>query len=64
MLTSNVILEVKKENRIYTLTLPNNASLGELHDVLYEMRYFVAEKINAAVEADKSKTPNSEVKSE
>jgi hypothetical protein len=55
MLKQAAILEVVKEDRIYTMILPNNAPLGELHDVLFQMRSFVVEKINEAVNADKPK---------
>jgi len=48
-------LEVIREDRIYSLTLPHNAPIGELHDVLFQMRSFVIEKINEAINADKPK---------
>jgi len=55
MLKQAAILEIVKDDRVYTMVLPNNAPLGELHDVLFQMRSFVVEKINEAVNADKPK---------
>ena len=55
MLKQASILEIVKDDRVYTMVLPNNAPLGELHDVLFQMRSFVVEKINEAVNADKPK---------
>ncbi len=55
MLKQTAILEIVRQDRVYTLVLPNNAPLGELHDVLFQMRSFVVEKINDAVVIDKPK---------
>jgi hypothetical protein len=55
MLKTNAVLEVIKNDRVYSLTLPNNAPLGELHDVLYQMRCFLIEKINEITNVDKPK---------
>lgn len=65
MLKTEALLEVKREDRIYTLSLPNNVHLGEVHDVLHEMLNFVIVKINEASKAVKpaeeiSETPKSE----
>jgi hypothetical protein len=57
MIKNIALLEIAKEDRIYTLMLPNNASLGELHDVLFQMRSFVIDRINEAVKADQPKAP-------
>jgi hypothetical protein len=54
MLKQSVMLEVKKEDRIYTLLLPPNCPLGEVHDVIYQMRTFIVEKV---VEAQKQDQP-------
>jgi diadenosine tetraphosphate (Ap4A) HIT family hydrolase len=45
MLKSIANLEIKKENGVYTLLIPLNANIGELHDVLHEMKDFVINKI-------------------
>ena len=55
MLKNAPILEIKKEERTYTLILPVNAPLGELHDVLFQMRTFVLEKVAETVNCDKAK---------
>lgn len=57
MLKQTAILEIVREDRVYTMVLPSNAPLGELHDVLFQMRSFVVDKINEAVNADKPKEP-------
>lgn len=57
MLKQTAILEVVIQDRVYTLVLPNNAPLGELHDVLFQMRSFVIGKVNEAIEMDKPKEP-------
>ncbi len=61
MLKQAAIFEIKKEDRIYTLTLPNTAPLGELHDVIYQMRAFVVEKINESIKAEMPKENAKEV---
>lgn len=55
MLKQAAILEIRREDRIYWLTLPNNAPIGELHDVIFQMRSFVVDKINETINADKPK---------
>ncbi len=57
MLKQAAILEVVREDRVYTLVLPNNSPLGELHDVIFQMRSFVVDKINESVNAEKPKEP-------
>jgi hypothetical protein len=57
MLKQAAILEVVKEDRVYTMVLPNNAPLGELHDVIFQMRSFVVDKINDSINAEKPKEP-------
>lgn len=57
MLKQQTILEVKRGERVYQLALSAESPLGELYDVLYEMRSFVVEKINAAQAVDKPKEP-------
>lgn len=64
MLKQFALLEIKRGEKIYSLQLPPDAPLGEVHDVLFEMRSFVVSKINSAIEADKPKTPEAEAKSE
>lgn len=48
-------LSVKKEDRIYHFYCANNANLGELYDVLNEMRAYVLQRIKDSDEASKPK---------
>jgi hypothetical protein len=57
MLKQSANLEVVRDDRVYSFSLPANAPLGELHDVLFQMRSFVVDKINDAVKADLPKEP-------
>lgn len=45
MFKQQVVLEVKKNSRDFCLILPPDTNLGELHDVLFEMRSMVIERI-------------------
>jgi len=58
------IFEVVRGDKVYTLTLPSNAPLGELHDVLFQLRSFVVDKINESIAADKPKELKEEPKVE
>lgn len=53
MLTNKITLEVQKAERAYQLLLEPNAPLGEIHDVLLEMREFVAQKIKEILDSQK-----------
>jgi len=55
MLKTNAQLEVKIGERVYTLNLPSESPLGEVHDALFRMRSYVVDKINEAIKADKKK---------
>lgn len=57
MIKQAVKLEVVKGDRVYQLDLPMNAPLGEVYDVLYEMRSFVISKINESQKSDERKEP-------
>lgn len=61
---TNAILEIQREDRVYSLIIPNNAPLGELHDVIFQMRSFVVDKINESITLDKPKEPEPEKTSE
>lgn len=52
-LNNKTVLEVKKDERIYTLECDANSSLGELHDVLVEMRGYVIQRAQDAQEQEK-----------
>ncbi len=57
MLKQSAILEIVRDERVYTLTLPANAPLGELFDIIFQMRSFVVGKINESMNLDKPKDP-------
>lgn len=62
MLKQLAILEVKINERVYQLHLPNDAPLGEAHDALFQMRSYVISKINEAQKADENKEEPKEEK--
>lgn len=45
MVKNKIVLEVKKDDRLYELVCENNSPLGELYDSLSQMLHFVVEKI-------------------
>lgn len=46
MLKNLTVLEITKNDRTYQLQLDPNSPLGEVHDVLMEMRGFVVSRMN------------------
>ena len=52
MIKNQTVLEVKKGERIYQLSLSSESPLGELFDVLMEMRGFVIERLQEASKAE------------
>lgn len=48
-------LEVKKNDRDYVLNLPENCTLGEIIDVLFDMRTITMIAIQNAIEKEKPK---------
>ena len=61
MLKTGAQLEVKIGERVYTLNLPSESPLGEVHDVLFQMRSYVIGKINEAAKVDAPKEPEKPV---
>jgi hypothetical protein len=57
MLKTSATLEVKIGDRVYSLHLPAESPLGEVHDALFRMRSYVVEKINEAAKVDAPKEP-------
>lgn len=55
MLKTNAKLEVTIGERVYTLNLPSESPLGEVHDALFRMRSYVVDRINEAIKADQPK---------
>lgn len=62
MLKQIAMLEIIKGENVYQLHLPNNCNLGEVHDVLFQMRTYVMEKIADVLKADAPKVDNSATK--
>lgn len=52
MLKQAAKLEIVKEDRVYSLDVPPNAPLGEVHDVLFQMRSYIVEMINKSSKLD------------
>lgn len=55
MLKNQAILEVEKNGKTYQLHLPDGCTLGEVHDVLFQMRSHVLERIQDALKVDAPK---------
>ena len=55
MFKQSLKLEVKKNERNYVLLLPDNCTLGELVDVLFDMRTFGMNAIQEVIEKEKPK---------
>lgn len=56
MIKNHLILEVKKNERVYQMHLSPDSPLGECFDILTEMRSYVLEKINSSVQEEQIKT--------
>jgi len=50
---SNVVMEIKKDDRSYCLIIPHGAPYGELYDALFKMLQDVVEMSKTAVESAK-----------
>lgn len=55
MFKQSIKLEVKKNDKDYVLVLPENCNLGEIVDVLFEMRTITMNAINEIIEKEKPK---------
>jgi len=66
MIKNKTILEILKGEKTFQLSLDPNSTLGEVFDVLTEMRAFIVERINEAAkpEANKDKPQAVEVPKE
>ena len=53
MIKNKIELEVKKDARIYSFYCEIDSPLGELHDVLAQMKSEIVARIKAAEEAEK-----------
>lgn len=63
MFKQTLRLEVKKNERDYVLHLPDNCNLGEIIDVLFDMRAIAMNAIQNIIEKEKPKeNPNPEEK--
>lgn len=56
MLKNKTILEVKMGERIYSLECAPESPLGELHDVLCNMKGYVIQKMKDAADAQEAKS--------
>ena len=45
MLKQQAALEVKKDERVYSLSLDSNSPLGEVYDVLCQMRGYIIQRM-------------------
>lgn len=45
MLKAKTVLEIKKNERVYSFELAPDSPLGEVHDVLVEMKHYVVQRI-------------------
>lgn len=52
MIKNLATLEVKVGEKVYKLLCEVDSTWGEVHDVLYQMKSFVVQKINEAHQAD------------
>jgi hypothetical protein len=55
MLKTQATLEIEQNGRNYILQMPSDSPLGEVHDILFKMRFYVIEKINEIANAEKDK---------
>ena len=53
MFKQQLKLEVKKNERDYVLVLPDNCNLGEIVDVLFDMRAITMKAIQDIIEKEK-----------
>lgn len=54
MLKNKLTLDIEKNGRNYTFFIEPSAPLGEIHDVLLEMREYVSQKIKDILESQKT----------
>jgi len=60
MIKTQAILEIKRGERVYQLHLPADCPLGEVHDVVHEMKMHVVQMIADRAKAE-VKEPEPEV---
>lgn len=63
-MSENQILEMNKGDRLYQLHLSKESPLGEVFDVLTEMRLYIVNLIKESTEEEVIKTENSETPKE
>ncbi len=59
-LNTKTFLQVTKGERIYSFECNSDSPLGEIHDVLLEMKGYVVQRASDAHEQDKPVTPVAE----
>jgi hypothetical protein len=58
MLKQKIVFEVlkgEKNERVHSYSIPEGCSLGEIHDVLFQFRSLIVEKMQEALKADAPK---------
>lgn len=58
------ILELKKGEKVYQLHLAPDSALGEVHDVLCQMKYYVLERMNKQHQIDQGELGNGQLQPE
>lgn len=62
MINNKIQFELKKNERSYQLIISPDSPLGELYDVLSEMRGYVFNRLKEVEEQDKKTEESTEVK--
>jgi hypothetical protein len=60
MIKNQIILEINKDQRIYQFHLSPESPLGEVFDVLNQMRAEILERINSSVQEQNKKSSDPE----
>lgn len=55
MIKNMIHLEIKSSERVYQFVCTNESPLGEIHDVLCQMKAEIVRRINEAQNSEKSK---------
>ncbi len=60
MIKNSTVFEIKKDERLYQFIMPSDAPLGEIHDVLFQMKAVVVQKINEYAASESKQETKSE----
>ena len=64
MLQSKAVLHIEKNDRVYELSLEQISPLGEVYDVINEMRAFIIQRMNEVAQAEAQKQAQQEAPKE